>query len=254
MKISFVIPAYNEETQIAKCLISVIKAIDKKFQDFEIIVVNNASIDNTAPIARSFEHVKVVDEPVKGLSRARQAGFLASTGDLIANIDADTLPTSEWINKVMTEFSKNPSLVALSGPYIYYDLSTTYNFFIRIFYYLGFISYLFNRFIFRSSSMLQGGNYVVRREALEKIGGFDPKFTFYGEDTDTARKLHEVGDVKFTFDLPMNTSGRRIAEEGLLTMGMRYSINHFWTIFLKRPFSLSVVEHSQEPRSKNNLK
>src|SRR5258708_12711616 len=108
MKISFVIPAYNEETQIAKCLISVIKAIDKKFQDFEIIVVNNASIDNTAPIARSFEHVIVVDEPVKGLSRTRQAGFLASPGYLITNLYAPTIPYSHRINTYITLLPNTP--------------------------------------------------------------------------------------------------------------------------------------------------
>src|SRR5258708_38996866 len=98
MKISFVIPAYNEETQIAKCLLSVIKALVKNFQDFEIIVVNNASIDNTAPIARSFEHVKVVDAPVKGFPRPRQAGFSASPGALIPHIYADTTPKSRRVS------------------------------------------------------------------------------------------------------------------------------------------------------------
>lgn len=242
MKISFVIPAYNEEAQIAKSLESVLTAIAGLSQNFEIIVVNNASTDHTAAIATTFKQIKLVNEPRKGLSYARQAGFLASTGDLIANIDADTRVTTDWIKTVNSEFDKNPLMVALSGPYIYYDLSLVDNFLVRLFYYFGFASYLVNRFVLGTSSMLQGGNYVVRRDALEKIGGFDPKFTFYGEDTDTARKLNKVGAVKFTFDLPLKASGRRIAQEGLLTMGLRYGVNHFWTILFKKPFSPSVKE------------
>ena len=64
--------------------------------------------------------------------------------------------------------------------------------------------------------MLQGGNFVVRRTALEEIGGYNPKFSFYGEDTDLARRLNSVGAVKFTFRLPALSSGRRLIEEGML--------------------------------------
>jgi len=58
--------------------------------------------------------------------------------------------------------------------------------------------------------MLQGGNFVVSRAALEQIGGYNPLFTFYGEDTDLARRLNAIGAVKFTFRLPALSSGRRL--------------------------------------------
>ena len=60
---------------------------------------------------------------------------------------------------------------------------------------------------------MQGGNFVVRRDALQKIGGYDTNISFYGEDTDVARRLSKVGHVKFTFDLPALSSGRRLAKE-----------------------------------------
>jgi len=236
MKLSFVIPAYNEEKHIGLCLDSVIKqANNYPPSQVEIIVVNNASTDRTREIAASYPNVKVVNEPAKGLVRARRAGYLASTGDLIANVDSDAILTPGWIAFVFHEFKKNPKLVGLSGPYKYYDLPKHITAFIGVFYYIGYAVYFLNRFILRTGSMLQGGNFVVTRAGLDQIGGYDTSIEFYGEDTDIARRLHKVGDVKFTGKLRMYTTGRRLASEGVFTMANRYAINYFWTIFTKKP-------------------
>ncbi|MBI3627848.1 MAG: glycosyltransferase family 2 protein [Candidatus Sungbacteria bacterium] len=241
-KISFVIPAYNEEHYISECLRSVLVELQSVDVKVEVIVVNNASRDRTGEIARSFHGVRVVDEPGKGLARARQAGFTASLGELIANIDADTILRPGWIEMALKEFEHDRRLVALSGPYIYHDLSLWHNIFVRFFYWLGYILYLLNRFVFRVGSMIQGGNFIVCREALTKIGGFDPRFYFYGEDTDLARRLHKVGKVKFNMRFSIYSSGRRLAHEGVLTMGARYALNYLWTMFLRRPFTQSYKD------------
>jgi GT2 family glycosyltransferase len=99
-----------------------------------------------------------------------------------------------------------------------------------------------NRYILRAGSMIQGGNFVLRREALEKIGGFDTTIAFYGEDTDIARRLNPIGDVKFTSKLKMFSSARRLKHEGTLTMAVRYAINYFWTTFLKKPFTQDYID------------
>jgi glycosyltransferase involved in cell wall biosynthesis len=251
MKLSFVIPAYNEENLIGQCLNSILKqAADMLDDDIEIIVVNNASTDRTKEVALSFSGVIVIDEPKKGLVNARRAGFLESSGDLIANIDADTILTPGWINKIFEEFAGKQNLVALSGPQIFYDLSRVFNFWVRLYYYFAFSGYLLNRFVLRVGSMLQGGNFVVKRSALEKIGGYNSKFDFWGEDTDLARRLYSIGDVKFTLNLPIYASGRRIAAEGALAVAWRYSINYFWTIFLKKPFT--KIYFDIRPKNKNS--
>lgn len=243
MKLSFVIPAYNEEEFITDCLKSIFKELEGKNYDTEVIVVNNASSDKTRQIASSFNKVKVVDELQKGLVKARRAGFMASSGDLIANIDADTKLTPGWVDKVFKEFSQDEKLVALSGPFIYYDLSKPKQALVLFYYYLGFIIYLINRFILSVGSMLQGGNFIVRREALEKIGGYNLDIYFWGEDTDLARRLNKVGKVKFTFKLPMYASGRRLKAEGIWKMGIKYPLNYFSTIFFKRPVSKKVEDY-----------
>lgn len=236
MKLSVVIPAHNEEQFIGDCLNSILSEIEGKNYDMEIIVVNNASSDRTREIVASFPGIKLVDEPDKGLVKARRAGYLASSGELVANIDADTRMTEGWFQKVLEEFSRNPKLVALSGPHIYYDLSKKARAAVRAFYYAGFLTYLLNRYIFKVSSMLQGGNFVIKRTALEAIGGFNSDFDFWGEDTDLARRLSKVGGVKFTFDLPIYASGRRLEREGIARTGWRYALNYFSTIFFKKPY------------------
>ncbi len=237
MKLSFVIPAYNEEKNIAKCLDSIMREKTGKNFDVEIIVVNNASTDKTGEAASSFPGVKVVFEPQKGILWARRAGFLASTGDLIANVDADTMLTPGWIDKVFYEFKKNPKLGALSGPFIYYDLSAWKRFLIKLYYIDGKILYFFTRFFFHTGAMLQGGNYVIKREILEKIGGYNMDIKFYGEDTDIARKVEKVAPIKFTFSLPILASGRRLAKEGIAKMAYLYGLNYFWIIMFNKPFT-----------------
>lgn len=243
MKLSFVIPAYNEEAYIGKCLESILRELRGTNYDTEIIVVNNASTDRTKEIALKYPNVKVVDEPRKGIVWARRAGFLAAAGDLIANVDSDTKLTPAWIRKVFVEFSRNPGLVALSGPFIYYDLPRRENFLVKtLFYPISYVAYLVIRFVFRSGAMLQGGNYVARRTALEAIGGYNTNIKFYGEDTDVALRISRVGKVKFTYNLPIYASGRRLAKEGVFTMGIRYGANYLSMLFFKKPSSKTSID------------
>ncbi|MBP7060484.1 MAG: glycosyltransferase family 2 protein [Candidatus Moranbacteria bacterium] len=238
MKLSIVIPAYNEEDYIGACLTAIERERQVSGFDMEVIVVNNASQDRTGMIARSFSFVQVVDEPKKGLVQARQSGYRASHGDLIANIDADTRMPAGWLKRVFLEFETQPQLVALSGPYEYYDLSRLTNVGVRFFYSCGKMVSVLNTLVTgQSGTMLQGGNFVLRRTALERVGGFDLRYDFYGEDTAIAKLMSREGIVKFTFRLPMATSGRRLRAEGLWVMVWRYAANFLWANFLGRAYS-----------------
>lgn len=239
MKLSFVIPAYNEEEYIGECLEAIVAQRQGLPYNIEVIVVNNNSNDRTEEVARRYPGVQVVEEKEKGLVPARQAGFKASTGDLIANVDADTRIPRGWIRRVMEEFEKDPKLVALSGPFIYYDAPLEVRIFTHVFYY---ISFTINALVPWLFPVVQGGNFIVRRTALEKIGGYRSDLNFYGEDADVARRMNKVGKVKFTFKLPIKSSGRRVAKEGGLTTAMRYMVNYFWIIFFNRPFSMGSVD------------
>ncbi len=242
MKLSFVIPAHNEELYIGKCLDSIVRELKRSPHDVEVIVVDNASTDRTKDIAARYSGVRLVYEPQKGLVRARRAGFLAATGDLIANVDADTMLTPGWIENAFRAFHESPKLVCLSGPFIYYDLPKGIRVLVKMFYGLGFLVYLMNRFILRRASVVQGGNFVLRASALREIGGYNTDIDFYGEDSDIARRLNKAGKVRFTFGFPIFSSGRRLAKEGMFTMGFRYGINYLWIVLFNKPFTKESIE------------
>ena len=247
MRVSFVVPAFNEEAYLPACLQSILREAEACGEPVEIIVVNNASTDRTREIALQFHTVIVVDEPRKGLTYARQAGLVASTGYLVANVDADSRLTPGWLRRVLDEFEANPKLLALSGPLVYYDLTPRQSLLVRIFYMLAWTTYVTNRYILRVGSMLQGGNFVVTRPALQQIGGFNLGISFYGEDTDIARRLNSVGEVRFTFGLKMFSSARRLRKEGIFTMAWRYSVNYLWTTFTERPFTREHIDVREQP-------
>ncbi len=238
MKISFVIPAYNEEDNILTCL-SVLQTEIARNQNIEteVLVINNASTDRTFERAQSVLGTKVINEPQKGVVWARQAGFKASTGDLIANIDADTQITKNWLPTVIREFSQDPSLIALTGPHVYFDLPLYARLITKIWYIIGFAFDYITGLFFHKKSLFQGGNYIVRREALEKIGGYNTNIQFYGEDVDTGRRLNAIGKVKWTFALPIYASGRRLQKNGLIKTGFLYAISFIWITFLGKPFT-----------------
>jgi glycosyltransferase involved in cell wall biosynthesis len=249
MKISFVIPAYNEEFRIGTCLNSVTKAIKNTPCDAEIIVVNNASTDKTKEIAQGYEGVRVVDETRKGLVWARKAGYEASTGDIVANVDSDTILPDAWLPTVLREFASDPKLLALSGPYIYYDASLNARIWSRIFYILGYLFDTMNQLLFKNGTMLQGGNFILRRGAIEQIGGFDTSIVFHGEDTDLGKRIRKIGKVRWTFSLPMYSSGRRFQEEGMIKTSVSYATNYLSIAFKGKPHDLEYND-IRTPESK----
>jgi len=236
MQLAFVIPAYNEQALIGKCVESVLAEIERSGRTgIDVVVVNNNSTDRTAEVAGAYAGVRVVDEKQKGLVSARDGGFKATTAELVANIDADTMVPPGWLDVVFSEFEKDDRLVCLSGPYVYYDLSAWNRFLIAMFYGLTKLIYWVNRYVLRVGSVVQGGNFVFRRDAWIKAGGYNREIKFYGEDTDVAVRLSKVGKVKFIFKLKMLTSGRRLAEEGVFRTALTYTLNFFWVTFVGRP-------------------
>ena len=240
-RVSFVVPAYNEERLLPACLAAIQREIKRNGCTAEVIVVNNASTDRTKEIALAVPGVAVVDQPIKGLVQARSAGFEASRGVLVANIDADTLLPEGWLDRVLEAFSKPQSgprpLVVLSGPYDYYDVPRYMRAFARAFYGMGYMTYLVNKRVLGVGSMVQGGNFVVLRDAMAAIGGISDRFTFYGEDTDIAKRMSAVGDMTFTYALRAQSSGRRLQGDGMLLTGLRYGTNYVWATFFRKPFT-----------------
>lgn len=234
LSFSLIIPAYNEEKYIGACLEAALQNAKDEFK--EIIVVDNASTDRTAEIAGSYPGVRVISESRKGVTRARQRGYEASSGDILVYVDADTRPPTGWMQQVKAIF-KDPRVAGISGPYLFYDLPpytsiliSSWNAATKV------LSYF-------TKAMLIGGNFAMRREVLEKIGGFDETIEFYGDDVDLARRARAHGKIRYSLRLTMPSSARRLKAQGFVRMGRIYAKNFFSVILSGRPSTTDYSDY-----------
>jgi glycosyltransferase involved in cell wall biosynthesis len=212
MRISAIVCAHNEAQYLAPCLHSLLA--QSRLPD-EIIVINNASSDATGDIARRVPGVRVIDEPRKGLVVARESGRLAATGDVLVYLDADCRAPLTWLDRVERKFAARPRLLALSGPYRYYDWNWWGRTLIRAYdFTLAPATQVLVKYILGIGTIFYGGNFAVRRDALEQIGGFDTTIEFHGEDTNLGRRLHAAGRVELCYDCYLFTSARRFVAMG----------------------------------------
>jgi glycosyltransferase involved in cell wall biosynthesis len=232
MRLTIAIPAYNEQKYISACLEHVLADVHRAVEgdSIEVLVIDNASTDGTGEIAAAFSGVRVVREPIKGLTRARQRALTEARGEVLAFVDADTRMPSGWIRRVLKSFADDQKVVCVSGPYIYYDASKLERFLIFLYWvFLATPVYWMTRY------MVVGGNFAAKKAALQDIGGFDVNIAFYGEDTNIARRLFAAGKVKFILRLPMLTSSRRLHKEGLWRTAFKYVTNFLSEVIFKRP-------------------
>jgi len=205
--ISVIVCAHNEEAFIAPCLASLLA--QTRGAD-EVLVINNASSDRTGRVAMMFPGVRVVDEPRQGLVVARERGRIEARGDVLVYVDADCRAPLTWLQRIESRFSRDPLLIALSGNYRFYDwdwrgraLLHAYDFT------LGPATHVLVKYILGIGVVFYGGNFAVRRSALAKIGGFDTRIEFHGEDTNLGRRLAAIGKVELRYDCFLYTSARR---------------------------------------------
>ena len=116
MKVSVILPVFNEEGYVAKCLTSL---RNQQEPADEIVVVDNNCTDRTIEIAKKFK-VRVVKETKQGISYARNKGFNEAKYDILARIDADSILPRNWIKKIKKNFEKY-KIDGLTGPVIFYD-------------------------------------------------------------------------------------------------------------------------------------
>lgn len=233
LRISVIVCAHNEADFLPACLHSLLA--QTRLPD-EILVINNASDDQTGAVARAVPGVAVVDEPRKGLVVARERGRREATGDLLVYLDADCRAPLAWLERVERRFLRDPRLVAISGPYRYYDWDWWGRLLVRLYdVTLAPATQMLVKHVLRLGTVFYGGNFAVRREALAAIGGFDTSIEFHGEDTNVGRRLHAVGPVRLCLDCWLHTSARRFNAMGKAAVFRLYVRNFLSEILYHRP-------------------
>ena len=204
MKISIVIPAFNEERLIAetlRCVIAATTAFTRRGWQTELIVCDNNSTDRTAEIARD-AGAKVVFEPVNQIARARNRGAEAATGDWLVFVDADSQPSAELFGDVAEQIQSGRCLaggstVRLDGHYPKAGAATgLWNWISRTFHWLA------GSFIFCDAA------------AFRKIGGFSNEL-FASEEIDLSRRLKKLAraegkKIVILHRHPLVTSARKV--------------------------------------------
>lgn len=235
-KITAIVCAYNEERLLPAALHSLYA--QTRVPD-EVIVVNNASTDRTRAVAERVPGVIVVDEPDKGLVKARAAGFKSATGDVLLYMDADCRAPLRLVERMERRFLRSPRTVAVTGPYRFYDWDWIGVVGARAYdYTLAPFAQVTAHHVLGIGAVLYGGNFAVRRTALETIGGFDIAIEFHGEDTNLGRRLATVGRVELNHACYIYTSARRYTALGRGRVFRLYVRNFWWETIHHRPKDL----------------
>jgi len=204
MRVSIIVPAFNEERLIGGSLARVNEAkpaFEAKHWDTELIVCDNNSTDATAELARA-AGAKVVFEPVNQIARARNAGAATASGEWFIFIDADSYPSRELFAEVAEEIETGTCLAGgttlrLEGDYRVGKAITG----------------LWNR-ISRLGRLAAGSFIFCEAAAFRAVGGFSQEL-FAGEELDLSaklkRKARESGKrIVILHRHPLLTSARKI--------------------------------------------
>lgn len=248
-KVSVLIPAFNEEKYIQRTLNALMV---QDYPDFEVIIANNASTDLTAVIIQEFidTHAgygisfRLVHENRQGTNFARECARMNATGSIIAQLDADCVPASNWLRKgVSLLCANNKGRVAVTGPYDYFDGSKWMRFSTLLSQKL--VYPLVNTFVQAAgkAAILIGGNAFIRAEVLERAGGYNTALTFYGDDVDLGKKLSKYGRVDFMASLVQRSSSRRYKANGFWEVNKKYQ-SCFWNLVKNREHLLHTIENS----------
>ena len=182
--ISVVVCSFNGSRTIGECLEAIGNIC---YPAFEVIVVDDGSTDDTAAIAAQYD-ATLIRTPNHGLSHARNVGWQAASGEIIAYIDDDAYPDPDWLIYIADTF-RNGNYAGVGGPNVLppHDGSIA--------------ACVANspggpRHVLLTDTEAEhipGCNMAFVRTALEAIGGFDERFRVAGDDVDICWRLQERG-------------------------------------------------------------
>ena len=183
--LTLVIPAYNEERYLFHCLKSI---KNQTIMPYEVIVVDNNSLDNTSKIAEKFNFVRVIKEEKQGIVFARNRGFNSVKSDLIGRIDADTVLSKDWVQKSLEIFNNNHDISAVTGKTHFYD-----SHFKNLTQLIHSFVYYFIQSKIARTEILWGSNMLLRTNTWNYIKDYCNETNEVHEDIDLSLCLKKAG-------------------------------------------------------------
>ena len=190
--VSVIICTYNRQKCLYRCLKS-IKA--QNFQNYEIIVVNGPSTDDTESVLKNFEDIYVIQQNcLLGISAARNSGISAARGDIIAFIDDDAIADQNWLKSLVDGY--HDASVGGVGGIVYEATKKSVQF------QNGTINKSGISFSVRSLDspikksqfpICIGTNCSFKKNVLHQVGGFDPYFRYHLDESDLCVRIVRAG-------------------------------------------------------------
>lgn len=174
--ISVVICTRNRADQLKVCLEHL--AATQSSVAWELVVLDNGSVDATPEIISTFEHqntipMKVLTLPARGLGRARNAAWRISSGDIVAFTDDDCYVAPDFLEAIVGAFARGDRIGYVGGRILLHDPSDA-----RITIEESTEERHFPAYSFLHTGAFHGANMAIRRSALESIAGFDESFGY----------------------------------------------------------------------------
>jgi glycosyltransferase involved in cell wall biosynthesis len=204
VKISVIVPAFNEEKLLAASLAAIQSAAEafrRRGWDFELVVCDNNSTDRTGEIARA-AGAAVVFEPFNQIGRARNSGAAAATGDWLLFIDADSQPSAGLFGEVAEAIASDRCLAG--GSTVRLDERMLAS---------DFVTHIWN-YLSRFQRLLAGSFIFVPAEVFRRAGGFSDKF-FAAEELELSLRLKALAreqgkKIVILHRHPLRTSARKM--------------------------------------------
>jgi O-antigen biosynthesis protein len=185
--VSVIVCSYNGGRTLSACLDSLGKL---NYPDYEIILVDDGSTDDTRDIAEQFPHVRYIYQENHGLSHARNTGAAAATGDVFAYTDSDCMADLDWLYYLIGTLLSGdyagvggPNMTPPAQNWIQACVAAAPG---------GPSHVLLTDTI---AEHIPGCNMAFYRWAFENIGGFDPEYHKAGDDVDFCWRLQQAGCV-----------------------------------------------------------
>ncbi|HLJ20271.1 MAG TPA: glycosyltransferase, partial [Stellaceae bacterium] len=184
-RVSVVVCSYNAERTMEACLASLEHL---NYPNYEVIVVNDGSTDCTLEIAQRFPYARIISQPNKGLSVARNVGAEAATGEIVAYTDSDCVADPDWLTYLVSTMERK-QLVACGGPNFPPPEDSLVPSAVAVS--PGGPTHVL--LTDETAEHIAGCNMAFRRDTLLALGGFDPTYRAAGDDVDMCWRFQDAG-------------------------------------------------------------